>query len=338
MTTRKRMTARTLIAEKRSDGVFPGDIGNPEREKLYRDPDSFKPYEFEPGWDLTEDNRPWEDDKRDPSTNIPEITDPMITARAATMLATALLGDDVSDEELEEQTRDFMRMGHRSIIASLNRFKASPEPEEEPGEPGQVEGAAGEGTPTATATPTAGGTPQVSISPVASATPTAGVESTSTPPAAPTATENSEVAVASAEGGVIGAEGEGAAPGIEEEPYGEFVQTAGEGDEAPEMVLQIDEAAPEMDACSMFASEGELNQAEPDATLASAMFQGSLSAPAAPTIQASAPAPTAAPKAPKAGIKRIAGQPKITAGAGDRFDGSDLAGCWTGIKVPGLDQ
>ena len=53
---RNRLTSKTLFAENRKDGIFPGDIGNEERSEKYYDVDEFnnEASEFKPGWDLPE--------------------------------------------------------------------------------------------------------------------------------------------------------------------------------------------------------------------------------------------------------------------------------------------
>lgn len=123
---RKRLTARNVRAESQADGIFPGDIGNEERAKNYHSPDEYSNYDWQPGWDVPDPNAPKIDDGYDKiGFGIPKTADVYQTAKAAAVLAQMYLGDEAPDEAIEDQARDFMKLGHRRIVASIKRWKAT---------------------------------------------------------------------------------------------------------------------------------------------------------------------------------------------------------------------
>ena len=130
---RKRLTARNVRAESQADGLFPGDIGNMERSKNYHDPSEYSNYDWQAGWDVPDPNAPKINDERDEiGFGIPKTADVYQTAKAAAILAQMYLGDEAPEEAIEDQARDFMKLGHRRILASIRRWKATePASEEE---------------------------------------------------------------------------------------------------------------------------------------------------------------------------------------------------------------
>lgn len=129
---RIRLTARKFRAESQADGLFPGDVGNKERKKNYHSPDEYTTYDWQPGWDVPDPNAPRIKDERDKiGLGIPKTASIYQTAKAAAVLAQVYLGDAAPEEEIEAQARDFMKLGHRRIVASIKRWKATePAPEE----------------------------------------------------------------------------------------------------------------------------------------------------------------------------------------------------------------
>ena len=125
---RKRLTARNVRAESQADGLFPGDIGNMERSKNYHDPSEYSNYDWQAGWDVPDPNAPKINDERDEiGFGIPKTADVYQTAKAAAILAQMYLGDEAPEEAIEDQARDFMKLGHRRILASIRRWKAGRE-------------------------------------------------------------------------------------------------------------------------------------------------------------------------------------------------------------------
>lgn len=237
---RKRLTARNVRAESLADGIFPGDIGNEERAKNYHSPDEYSNYDWQPGWDVPDPNAPKINDERDEiGFGIPKTADVYQTAKAAAVLAQMYLGDEAPDEAIEDQARDFMKLGHRRIVASIKRWKATePAPAgetpatETPAEPEACK----TGSEEAPATPKA---PEEEVK--------AGEELAPAAPAEETPTEESVV-----------------------EDLGEIVT----GDEeAPEMQLEMPEVAGDVDAGPLFTGSEDLNQAESDPEL-EALFSG----------------------------------------------------------------
>ena len=132
---RKRLTARNVRAESQADGLFPGDIGNEERAKNYHDPNEYSNYELQEGWDIPEKNaEPIKDERDEVGFGISKTASKFRLAKHASVLAQLCLGDDCPDEVLEDQARDFMKMGDEAIVASIRRWKATepaPAPAEE---------------------------------------------------------------------------------------------------------------------------------------------------------------------------------------------------------------
>ena len=129
---RKRLTSKQLFAENRKDGLFPGDIGNEEREKVYYDVDEFdnEASEFKPGWDLPEKNTI--DDKRDEMNfGIKKEFKAYNMARRAVLMAQAFLGQNATEDQVEFQASQFLKLGDAGIKASLKLWKATEECAEE---------------------------------------------------------------------------------------------------------------------------------------------------------------------------------------------------------------
>lgn len=127
MSKRIRLTSRARRAESISDGIFPGDIGNPDRKKVYRKMDEY--HTFEPSLNhWTPDMRDeWKKDKERDSVGlgIPRVAKVAVAAQNAIKLAMMLLGDGATEKQVEAQAKDFMRLGNARLVASIRRWEAS---------------------------------------------------------------------------------------------------------------------------------------------------------------------------------------------------------------------
>lgn len=296
---RKRLTAKTLKAESRLDGIFPGDIGNEERDKNYHDVGEYSNYELQEGWDIPEKNIPKIDDKRDEiGFGIPKTADIFQTAKAATVLAQMYLGDSAPDVIVEDQARDFMKLGHRRIVAAIKRWKATePAP--------AVEETEEKTCPECASAPEACKAGEVEVPAVEEK---AQAPVTATEDVAPIATtETTEI----------------------ESNADELTEPIeANEEEAPEMELEIPPAAEEVSGPS-FAGSEDLNQAVADPEL-EALFAGE----ELEDIPMPAEESPVAKKASKQGVKHLGGQPKIA--SAESFGVKELEGIWTDLKIPCL--
>ena len=115
-------------AESQEDGLFPGDVGNMERSKNYRDIDQY--HTFEPTLNhWTPDMRhEWKENPRtETGHGIPKVASLYQAAQNSIKLALMLLGDDASEEDIERQARDFMKLGNTRLVASINRWMKAEE-------------------------------------------------------------------------------------------------------------------------------------------------------------------------------------------------------------------
>lgn len=138
---RNRLTTRVAAlkarkAESQKDGLFPGDVGNEEREKNYHDMDEYNTFEQTVNHELPDMRHEWKDNPREETGHgIPKIAKVYMAAKKATKLAMMLLGEEAPEKMIEEQARDFMRMGGNALTASINRWAemeelATPEEDE----------------------------------------------------------------------------------------------------------------------------------------------------------------------------------------------------------------
>lgn len=126
---RKRTTSQTLFAESRKDGIFPGDIGNMERDKFYYDEKEFnnEASEFKEGWDTPEKTE-IKDERDEMGFGIMKEIEKQYKARRAVLLAHALLGSDAPDSMILAQGKLFyLGMKDSDIVASLKNWKAADE-------------------------------------------------------------------------------------------------------------------------------------------------------------------------------------------------------------------
>lgn len=124
LTTRLAMN-KERIAESQKDGLFPGDVGNEERKKNYREIDEYHTFEQTVNHELPDMRHDWQDNPRDEvGMGIPKKAKAsIVTATAnATKLAYFLLGEKASDEMIEAQARDFLRLGNDRLSAAVERF------------------------------------------------------------------------------------------------------------------------------------------------------------------------------------------------------------------------
>ena len=130
MSKRIRLTERLAmskerLAESQKDGLFPGDVGNEERKKNYRKIDEYHTFEQTVNHELPDMRHDWQDNPRDEvGMGIPKTAKKtLVTATAnATKLAYFLLGKKASDEMIEAQARDFLRLGSDRLEAAVERF------------------------------------------------------------------------------------------------------------------------------------------------------------------------------------------------------------------------
>lgn len=124
LTTRLAMN-KERVAESQKDGLFPGDVGNEERKKNYREIDEYHTFEQTVNHELPDMRHDWQDNPRDEvGMGIPKKAKAsIVTATAnATKLAYFLLGEKASDEMIEAQARDFLRLGNDRLSAAVERF------------------------------------------------------------------------------------------------------------------------------------------------------------------------------------------------------------------------
>lgn len=130
MSKRIRLTERLAmskerLAESQKDGLFPGDVGNEERKKNYHKIDEYHTFEQTVNHELPDMRHDWQDNPRDEvGMGIPKTAKKtLVTATAnATKLAYFFLGKKASDEMIEAQARDFLRLGSDRLEAAVKRF------------------------------------------------------------------------------------------------------------------------------------------------------------------------------------------------------------------------
>ena len=305
---RKRLTAKRLVAESRKDGIFPGDIGNPEREKVYRDLDEYANYDWQPGWDLPEDNK-IEDPRDEIGFGIPKKAAIFRIAHKAAELAEALLGENAPEKAVTAQARDFMRLGHARLVAALRRVRAAEDAQLAAGE------AEAPVAPVAEEAAPAEAPVEAPAVPAPAADPEAPVAEEAAPAEAPVEAPVAEEAPAA----------EDPAPAAEEPAPAEPVEELAaeeEDDAAPAMELEIDPPAPAGDG--YFDATDELNQAAPDPELEKFFGKGG--------DEAAEPAPTACRTAKK-GVRHLA-QPRLA--AADLASAGNLESLWDNLRHPHL--
>jgi hypothetical protein len=126
LTQRLASATKKVVAESQADGLFPGDVGNEERKKNYRKIDEYHTFEQTVNHELPDMRHEWQEDKHDEvGMGIPKkATKAMIVNAAtnATKLAYFLLGEKASDQIIEQQARDFMRLGSVRLESAIKRF------------------------------------------------------------------------------------------------------------------------------------------------------------------------------------------------------------------------
>lgn len=120
---RVRLTQRNRKAQSQADGLFPGDVGNMERSKSYRDIDHYHTFEQTVNHELPDMRHEWKDDKRDENNiPIPKVAELYAAAQNAIKLSMMFLGDNAPQKMIQAQARDFMKLGNTRLVASLNRW------------------------------------------------------------------------------------------------------------------------------------------------------------------------------------------------------------------------
>lgn len=129
---RVRLTHRNRKAESQADGLFPGDVGNMERSKNYRKMDEYHKFEQTVNHELPDMRHEWKDDKRDENNiPVPKVASMYAAAQNAIKLSMMLLGDKAPQKTIEAQARDFMKLGNKKLVASMNRWLETEEECEE---------------------------------------------------------------------------------------------------------------------------------------------------------------------------------------------------------------
>lgn len=126
MPKRVRLTKRQAAED---NTPYSGDVGNADRIDPAPDAYSVDDYEV-PGWELQEKGNPAKDDKRIEPLNVPEMSktasETVIKVRQAASkavkLAVLFLGDKVSQKTIEDQAKEFMRLGSTSLNNALKRY------------------------------------------------------------------------------------------------------------------------------------------------------------------------------------------------------------------------
>lgn len=120
----QRLASKNRVADEATPET-PIDLG---KERKYHKPDEY--HTFEPSLNHWEPDmrHEWKDNPREETGHgIPKVAGMAglyILAKRAAKLASILLGEDATDEQLEAQTNDFMRMGGKALSASLKRVSA----------------------------------------------------------------------------------------------------------------------------------------------------------------------------------------------------------------------
>lgn len=117
---RKHLTARGKKVAG-DDTPYPGNVNQPDRKDPAMDKyDNFIETVNHPLQDKRTD---WKANPRDEvGFGVPKVAAVYAAAQQAVRLATLFLGDKASDDHIEAQARDFMRLGARRIQGALKRF------------------------------------------------------------------------------------------------------------------------------------------------------------------------------------------------------------------------
>ena len=308
---RTRLTTRVAAlkqrkAESQKDGLFPGDVGNMERSKNYHDIDEYHTFEQTVNHELPDMRHDWKDNPREETGHgIPKMAKVYMAAKKATKLAMIMLGDDASEEMITAQARDFMRMGGNALTASINRWAEMEEKTVDEGEETAPEAPTAEEETVAPETPVACGD---------------GEEAKEGCDCAPTADEAEVTAPATEE---TPAE-ETAAPTAEE---GAPAETEADGFEADEEEdVKVDDG--------LIPAEVEFDEAEEGDVEADPELENLFTEAEEDDDNEVVPAEDE-PVAKKAGIKRLAAQPKLVRVAAKK-GADELAGIWSKWESPTL--
>lgn len=135
MSKRIRLTNKSRKAESQADGLFPGDVGNMERSKSYRDMDHYHTFEQTVNHELPDMRHEWKEDKRDENNiPVPKVAELYAAAQNAIKLSMMFLGDNATQKMIQAQARDFMKLGNSRLVASINRWIETEEDEVETAE------------------------------------------------------------------------------------------------------------------------------------------------------------------------------------------------------------
>lgn len=329
---RTRLTTRVAAlkqrkAESQKDGLFPGDVGNMERSKNYHDIDEYHTFEQTVNHELPDMRHDWKDNPREETGHgIPKMAKVYMAAKKATKLAMIMLGEDADEETITAQARDFMRMGGNALTATINRWAEMEENKETAEAPVAEE----------TETP-------AEDAEAAAPAETTAEETAETPAPAPTADDDKEAPVACegepkeggcncAEEAEVTAPAEETAEPAEEAPVAEETETPAEDAEADGFAADEEEDVKVDDG--LVPAEIEFDEAEEGDVEADPELEDLFTEAEDGDDNEVAPAEDE-PVARKAGIKRLAAQPKLVRVAAKK-GADELAGIWSKWESPTL--
>jgi chemotaxis protein histidine kinase CheA len=286
-------------AESQADGLFPGDVGNMERSKNYRDMDKYHTFEQSVNYELPDMRHEWKEDKRDENNiPVPKVAELYAAAQNAIKLSMMFLGDNAPQKMVQAQARDFMKLGNSRLVASINRWIETEE-DETVEEPAATEETVEVPAPEAVPAPAVADETEE----VAPATEETVADETVEAPATEEADETEEVA------------DEEVMEETEEAP-------AAEADEE-EITLEEDNVG-DLNTEVDFSTVEETEEVEADEDLES-IFEDDMAEDDNNEVVARA-------ASKKQGIKRIAGQPKLVRVASSKID--ELEGLWSKLDRP----
>ena len=118
---RERLTKRQAV----EDNIpYSGNLNQPERK--FKTQEEYHTFEQTVNHELPDMRTEWKQDSRDEiGFSVPTVASIRSAASKAVKLAVLLLGDKVSEEIIEAQARDFMKLGSESLEVALARFAES---------------------------------------------------------------------------------------------------------------------------------------------------------------------------------------------------------------------
>jgi hypothetical protein len=324
MATRVRLTDPRRNASKRiavEDSIpYPGTVNQPNRK--FRRRDEYHTFEHSRNHETPDMRTEWRDDSHDeigfgiPDTRGPMVASVRVAANKAVRVAVLLLGDKVDGDTIEAQARDFMSMDVRALDRTISRFAETQDLYEDEAE----EVVASDEL----ADPASGRTDEV----VAAEAPAAKAPVVEAPAAKEPVVEAPVVKASVAEAPVVKAsvaDAPAAKAPVVEEP----VVAA---DETIEDIIAEDEEV-EDEVTEASDEDGENGEMDIEFTGSADMDDTGDAAADLEGVFDEAPKTASTPRARKAGIKRLGGQPRVASASGVA---DSLSSLWD--SAPDLDQ